>query len=221
MRLIKLAPSQRVKGRWLLYLEDGSLLRVGENEVLDFGLYAGMDLTGERLAELTASAARSALREKALAALSVRPMSRKELIGKLTAKPRRTKEGTEPPAVDPAAAEETADWLEDLGYLNDEAYASTVVRHYAAKGYGERKLRDELYRRGVPRGYWEAALEEIQDPADEIDRFVRKKLAGEDPNDRKALKRASDALARRGYRWEDIRDALERWRTEAEDSGSS
>ena len=213
MKLIKLAPSQRVKGRWLLYLEDGSLLRVGENEVLGFGLYAGMDLTGERLAELTASAARSALREKALAALAARPMSRKELIGKLTAKPRRTKEGTDPPAVDPAAAEEAADWLEDLGYLNDEAYASTVVRHYAGKGYGERKLRDELYRRGVPRDLWTDALEQAEDPSGAIDAFVAKKLAGKTP-DQQELKKVSDALARRGYRWPDISDALRRYGAE-------
>ena len=52
MKLLKLAPSQRVQGRWLLHLEDGSLLRVGENEVVSFGLYAGMELSGERLEEL-------------------------------------------------------------------------------------------------------------------------------------------------------------------------
>ena len=36
--------------------------------------------------------------------------------------------------------------------------ARMVVRHYAAKGYGPRKIRDELYRRGVPREFWEDAM---------------------------------------------------------------
>ena len=42
-----LKPSQRVQGRWLAQLEDGSLLRLGENEVLNFSLYAGRELTDE------------------------------------------------------------------------------------------------------------------------------------------------------------------------------
>ena len=37
-----------------------------------------------------------------------------------------------------------------LGLLNDRAYAETLVRHYAAKGYGPYRLREELRRRGVP-----------------------------------------------------------------------
>ena len=49
--------------------------------------------------------------------------------------------------------------LEELGFLNDASYAEQVVRHYSAKGYGLRKLRDELYRRGVPRELWDEALD--------------------------------------------------------------
>ena len=49
MKLLKLTPSQRVQGRWLLHLEDGSLLRVGEGEVVSFGLYSGMELPAETL----------------------------------------------------------------------------------------------------------------------------------------------------------------------------
>ena len=92
-----------------------------------------------------------------------------------------------------------------------------MVRHYSAAGYGAGKLRDELYRRGVPRDLWEEALEEAADPEEEIDRLIRKKMQGADPRDRKALKRASDALARRGYRWEEIKEGLRRYGAETED----
>ena len=70
------------------------------------------------------------------------------------------------------------DRLEELGILNDAQYAEMIVRHYSAKGCGERKLRDELYRRGVPRDCWEEALAEAQDPEDEIDQFIRRKMRG-------------------------------------------
>lgn len=213
MRLIKLAPSQRVEGRWLVQLESGELLRVGENEVVSFALCSGKELSEEEVDALRAAGRASAVKEKALSLLSARPMSRKELIDKLTARPRnREKE----PLTDQAGAEAVADRLEELGYLNDGAYASMVVRHYSAKGYGRRRLQEELYRHGVPRDYWEEALAEAAPPEDGVDAFLRKKLKPSDLEDRKALKRITDALARRGYRWDEIQDGLRRYGAELE-----
>lgn len=199
MTISKLAPSKRVEGRWLAFLEDGTILRIGENEVLDFALYAGKELDEAETARLLDSARRSGLRERALELLSRKPLSRRELE-------RRLQEWE-------AGEEEAAaicDRMEELGYLNDADYAARVARHYSAKGYGERKLRDELYRRGVPRQLWDDALAQVQDPGEAIDAFVQKKLAGRPP-DRKELKKVSDALARRGYSWSDISAALERY----------
>ena len=214
MRLIKLAPSQRVEGRWLVQLESGELLRVGENEVVSFALYSGKELSEEEVDALRAAGRASAVKEKALSLLlSARPMSRKGLIDELTARPRnREKE----PLTGQAGAEAVADRLEELGYLNDGAYASMVVRHYSAKGYGRRRLQEELYRHGVPRDYWEEALAEAAPPEDGVDAFLRKKLKPGDLEDRKALKRITDALARRGYRWDEIQDGLRRYGAELE-----
>lgn len=206
MRISKLEPSKHKKGRFLVHLEDGTLLRVGENELVAFSLYSGLDLDQETRARLESAAHQSGLRDKALNALTARLMSRRELLDKL-----REKEATE------AEAEEIADWLERLGLLNDEEYAKSLVRHYTAKGYGPYKIKDELYRRGVPKDCWDAALEEAEDPAEAIDAFVRQKLRGAAP-DRKELKKVSDALARRGYRWSDINAALRRYGAEIEDS---
>ena len=205
MRIEELKPSKRVQGRWLAVLEDGSVLRVGEGEVIDFALYAGKELADGEAQGLVAAARRSGLKEKALDLLTRKPMSRKELERKLQEWE--------------AGEEETASIcarMEELGFLNDGAYAVQVVRHYSAKGCGEHKLRDELYRRGVPRELWDEALSQAADPADAIDAFVRKKLAGKEP-DRKELKKVSDALMRRGYGWEDISAALSRFGAAAED----
>lgn len=213
MRISKLEPSQRVKGRWLVWLDDGSLLRVSENEVVSFALYAGMELTDDSFDSLTAAAGVSAVRSKALDLISARPLSRRELIQKLTAQPRdREKQ----PLATPEQAEEAADWLERLGYLNDAEYAKTVARHYSAKGYGDRKVRDELFHRGVPRVLWDAALEEAQSPEDGVDAFLHSRLKGSTP-DARELKRVSDALARRGYRWDEIKEGLRRYGAEIEE----
>ena len=205
MTISKLAPSKRVEGRWLAFLEDGTILRLGENEVIQFALYAGKELDEAEAAALLDSARRSGLKEKALELLSRKPQSRKELERKL----REWEAGEEESAA-------ICDRLEELGYLNDAAYAAQIVRHYSARGFGERKLRDELYRRGVPRDLWDEALEQAEDPADAIDEFVAKKLAGKTP-DRKELKKVSDALARRGYSWNDISAALSRYGAECDE----
>ena len=185
-----LKPSRRVEGRWLAVLEDGSILRLGEGEVVDFALYAGKELSEGEAEALTQAARRSGLRQKALNLLTSKPMSRRELEQKL-----RSWEAGE----EEAAA--IADRMEELGFLNDAAYAAQVVRYYSAKGYGERKLRDELYRRGIPRELWDEALEGAADPSAAIEEFLRKKWRGTLPDDPRELKKASDALARRGYSW--------------------
>jgi len=213
MKIIKLTPSQHKEGRWLVWLESGDLLRVSQNEVADFGLYQGMELDAETLARLESAAETSAMKNKALDALSARPMSRRELVNKLTSKPRRSHLEEDPALSDDAAmhtrAESVADRLEELGLLNDESYAVQVAKHYAAKGYGPHKVKDELFRRGVPREYWDTALENLDDPAPFLDSFLEKKLGGKG-SDRAELKRAADALARRGFFWEDVSAALAR-----------
>ena len=205
MVIQELKPSKRVEGRWLAVLEDGTILRIGEGEVIDFALYAGKELTEEEAQSLQDCARRSALREKTLELLTRKPQSRRELERKL-----KEWEASE------TEAAALCDRMEELGYLNDAAYAATVVRHYSGKGFGEKKLRDELYRRGVPRDLWDGALEQSADPTDAIDAFVAKKLAGRSP-DRKELEKVSAALARRGFSWGDIRDALSRYGAETDD----
>ena len=186
MTIVKLEPSKRVDERWLCWLEDGSIIRVTENEVVAFALYAGMEVSDELYDRLTEAAGRSTVRAKAVDYISHRPMSRKDNA------------------------------LLRGGYIHDGAYAKTVARHYSAKGYGDRKVKDEMFRRGIPRRFWEAALAEAQPAESGVDAFLQKRFKGQAP-DRKELKRAADALARRGYNWSEIREGLNRYGAEIEE----
>ena len=231
MKIEKLAPFRHKQGRWLAWLDDASIVRVGEGDVVSLGLYPGKELTGAEDEALCAAGERFRLMERAVALLAQRPMSRKELLDKLCAPPRQKREkypydklddGPDPALLEARRkalrerAEEVADRLTELGLLNDEEYARMVVRHYAAKGCGPRKLRDELYRRGVPREFWEDALEERAPDGDQVLELARRKLREKGPT-RENLKKVSDYLARRGYGWEEISAALERIRAEWED----
>ena len=235
MKIERLEPSKHKQGRWLVWFDDGSLVRAGEGDVVSQSLYAGKELTAEEVAALERCAEQSRLYQRAVDLLAMRPMSRKELLDRLCAPPRpkrsrdprkwEEQERTEEFDRDIAQAraeelreqaEAAADRLEELGLLNDGEYARMVVRHYAAKGYGARRIRDELYRRGAPRELWNVALEELKDCESPVEKLARQKLREAEPT-RENLKKVSDYLARRGFGWEEISAALDRVREEAED----
>ena len=208
MKIASLLPSQKVKGRWLLTFEDGSKLKITDREMVDFSLYAGLDVPEGALEQLKDAAGESQARRRAANILSARPLSRRELEKRLVEK-----------GETPAHAAAACDYMEHLGYLNDEQYAKQLAQHYVNRGYGPRKIKDELYRRGVPREFWDGALEDLEENFEAIDRFVESKLKRIESPDRKDIKKVSDALMRRGYSWSDISAALRRYTDSIDDWG--
>ena len=199
MRLDSLKPSQHKKGRFLLTLEDGTLLRVTEDEMLRFRLREGQELDSEMLKAIRKSADASNTKQRAANMIASRPLSRKELTKRLVQK-----------GSDASDAEAAVDWLEELGAVDDEAYAATLVRHYASRGYGAARIREEMHRRGVPRDKWEEALARMPDSEETLDALIQKKCKG-DLADPKERKRVCDALLRRGFSWSEVRAALGRY----------
>ncbi len=202
MRIEVLKPSQRVKGRFLLHMEDGNILRVGEREILEYSLYSGKELSQDEIVELLKSAHAGGLKDKALNLLTRKPQSRRELERKM-----REWEAS------PEEIAEICDRLEELKFLDDEAHARRIVQHYSRKGYGLQKLRAELSGRGIPREYWEEALNLVENTDSAIDEFILKKLKNQ-PADPKSLKKVSDALMRRGFSWSEVREGLNRYQSE-------
>ena len=147
------------------------------------------------------------VRQTAMAILNRTAMSRHSLLEKLTRR-----------GVEPALAAETADWLEQIGALNDAQYAEDLVRHYIQKGFGARRIREELRKRGLDSETAEAALAGAESSAVVIDRFVQRQLKGGKPS-REELLRIAGALQRRGHAWAEIRAALDRYQVFLEDEG--
>lgn len=201
-RIERVEPSKHIKGRYLVFLDTGTLLKVGEQELLDFGLRPGQTLEGEELNRLISSSQDTAAKARAAKMIGARPLSKKELVNRLVTKG----EGA-------ASAQRAADWLEDLGAVNDAEYAKTVVRHYDRMGYGPQKLRDELYRRKVPREYWEAAMEEARPQEEAVELFLAAKFRHREVTEQE-LQRQANALRRRGFGWEAIRTGLSRYEAE-------
>ena len=181
-----------------MYLEGGDLLRLTGDALLRFGLQVGMDLSTEVVVELKKAERRYQVRSRGAHMASSRMLSKKELTDRLS---RRGATADE--------AAETADWLEDLGAVNDEAYAAAIVRHYSRMGYGKLRIRQELQRRGIDRALWDEAMEQAGDSAEIIETLLQSRLKGRTPDGDEGRK-LSAMLQRRGFTWQEIRPVLGR-----------
>lgn len=129
--------------------------------------------------------------------LSYRGLSAKALREKLMQK------GHTEDAADYALA-----WLTERGLLDDGRFAEEIVRSCMRRGYGELRIRQELYKRGIDREAADAAMETTYAPDTRaVYALLDKKLKG-DTSDPKAVQRAIAYVQRRGYQWGEIRRAL-------------
>ena len=199
MKIDRLERSKHVCGRILVFLEDGSLLKVTEQELLDFGLRSGDELNSQTLERLKSAASGSDTKAKAAALIGRRAMSHRDLEQKLAEK-----------GASQTEARYAAEWLEAIGALNDAEYAALLVRHCANLGYGPGRYRDEFYRHGIHRDLWEEAMDAAPDPAELIGAYLRDRFR-KGPPDERERRRAADALARRGFGWSDVKAGLAKW----------
>ena len=137
-------------------------------------------------------------KKRALKMLERRDLSEKELTDRLIEKGEPQED-----------AQAVVAWLTRLGVVDDVRYAGLIVRHYAAKGYGQRRIREELYRRGIPRELWDEALEQMPQADEKLDALLQARLRGGQPG-RDELRKAAGALARRGFSHEESTAAIAR-----------
>ena len=146
-----------------------------------------------------------AARKKALSLLERRDYGSAELAAKLVEK-----------GASPSDAEAAVARMVEYGFVNDENYAAMVARHYAAKGCGPARIREELRRRRLDRELWDAALDAAPENSEAAYTLFAAKMRG--GCDKDAVRKASAALVRRGFSWEDVRAAAERYLSEMENT---
>ncbi len=195
MRIESLKTTPDRAGRYWVQFEDGTKMGLYRQTVEDFGLYPGMELSEQELLKLKQSAGKMSARMRAVRIVSASSVSRQDLEQRLVRK-----------GEDPLQAREAVDWMEELHLVDDRNTAEQVVHSCIAKGYGLQRARQALYEKRIPKEYWEEALADYPDQEDKILSFLRSRLDG-DATDRD-VKRAVDALLRRGHSYSAIREAL-------------
>ena len=166
-------------------------------------------LSDAALEELCAVSARRRAESKAVFLLAKRDLSRHELEQKLCRdKGRYHAENRE-------AARVAAAHMEQLGYINDEAYARRLAEQFVrVKLYPKRRVTDELIRRGIDREIARTAAAETEADETELALAFLSKKRYTVPMTTHELQRVAGALTRYGYSAEAVRRALSLWREE-------
>ncbi len=195
MRIESLKTTPDRAGRFPVTFSDGSTMRLYRQTVEDFALYTGKELSEEEMAALRTAAGQMSAKMRAVRIVSASSVSRRDLQDRLVRK-----------GEDPEQAKEAVAWMEELRLVDDRNTAESVVRSCIARGYGLQRAKQALYEKRIPKEYWSEALEDYPDQLDAILKFLRSRLDAD--SDEKEIKKATDALLRRGHSYGTIRQAL-------------
>lgn len=195
MRIDSIAAKADGAGRHRVQFSDGTTMRLYRQTVEDLALFAGMELTDEEMAQLREAAGKMSAKMRAVRIVAASNVSRKDLEQRLIRKGEK-----------PEQAREAVAWMEDLDLVDDARTAEQIVSQCVRKGYGLARAKQALYEKRIPKEYWEETLADFPDQQEHILTYLRSKLQGE--WNEKDLKRAVDALLRRGHNYTQIRQAL-------------
>ena len=199
---LKTAPDRA--GRYWVTFDDGSRIGLYRQTVEDFALYSGKELDEQETEALRTAAGQMSAKMRAVRIVSAASVSRRDLEARLVRK-----------GEDPKQAKEAVAWMEELHLVDDRATAEQVVSSCISKGYGLMRAKQALYEKRIPKEYWDEALADYPDQTEKITAFLKSRLVAD--SDEKQVRRAVDALIRRGHSYGTIRRALDALSFDTED----
>ena len=204
MKVESLKTSPDRAGRYWVTFDDGSKMGLYRQTVEDFALYSGKELDEQDMEALRTAAGQMSAKMRAVRIVSASSVSRRDLEARLVRK-----------GEDPQQAKEAVAWMEDLHLVDDRATAEQVVSSCISKGYGLARAKQALYEKRIPKEYWDEALADYPDQTEKITAFLKSRLDAD--SDEKQVRRAVDALIRRGHSYGTIRRALDALSFDTED----
>lgn len=186
------------RGRMVALISGGQeVLRLDADIALDEHVRCGREYSQQELERLSSLSDKQRAKRRAYYLLAYRDHSRAELERKL----KRT--------ASEEAAQEAVEKMEQLRLLDDEGYARSLAqRLYGYKLYGARRVLQELIQKGIPKELAVRVTDELEpDPHEQLSVLLSGKFS-RSLSDEKGRKRTVAALARYGYSWSDIREAM-------------
>lgn len=207
MKLTAISPQVRDKERLNIFVDGKYRLSLLISQYADSGFRVGDEISEAELAVLESESVFGKVYTRALEYALARPRSVKEMRDYLYRKTRdtRTKNGAIKKGVSETITTRVLERLKDRGYVNDEHFTRWWLENRnVRKGTSLRKLQAELRAKGVETGLIEQLMAAApRDDKEEIQKIITKKRLRYD--DQKLMQ----YLARQGFRYDDIREALE------------
>ena len=191
---VKTSPDRA--GRYAVRFEDGTLLRLYRQTMEDFTPYAGQEMTDGEYGKLLAAASKMSAKMRAVRIVSASSVSKKDLEQRLIHK-----------GENPEDARQAVAWMSDLNLLDDQKTAEQIVRRCISKGYGVARAKQALYEKRIPKSCWDQALEDYPDQSQAILSFLKARLGNS--REERDIRRATDALIRRGHTYQEIHRGLQ------------
>ena len=192
----------RKKSMSALYIDGEFVMNLDSRTLIENRFDVGREIDDDDLYEIIKLSNERRAKEKALWMISYRDHSKKELKDKIS----RT--------CDEDSAQKAVERMEELGLVNDENYARRYAQQLLfTKHMSKNGAFQSLVQKGIDKELASRILDEITvDSREHIRAVIDKKY--KNINDEKIKRRASAALQRLGYRWDEIRSVFEEYTEE-------
>jgi len=163
MRITKIERQKKRASRKSIFIDGNFAFGVSDDVLLKFALHEGAELDEEAVERIAEAENEASAQQKALRLLGIRPRSKKEIRDYLIKKD-----------FSAGLAERIIGKLESLRMLDDLAFARMVCRDLLAKKpSGEKMLRQQLVKKGVPAATVENVLQEFSTPEGEFEMALK------------------------------------------------
>jgi len=201
---------KKKKDRFNIFVDGKFRFGLDAETLVKSGLKIGQEISEKEIEKLVFENETNKLTEKALHFLSFRPRSESEVRKRLKSKTLHSSFFIH------YSSDEVIDTVvqrvKRLGYINDEEFTRWwVEQRQTHRPRGARLIKSELYQKGITQEIIEKVLPE--DEEGEIEQALKaakKKLRSYDLKSRESRQKMSQYLARRGFDWETIKEALSR-----------
>ncbi len=194
MKIESIKVGRHDKEKLVIRCEGGEYISARVDDA--YNLRVGDDISPEEAEKLNLAFSKTLAKKSAARTLAKRSVSRGELSKKLRQKGFSEEE-----------SKDAVDWFSERGFIDDEAYARSCVEYYKARGYGSMRIKEELYRREIPREISEKAMSDLGSFESELLQLIEKKTHGK-ALDNAQKKKLVAYLIRRGFKYDEIQTAL-------------
>lgn len=192
---------EEARGRVTIYVDGVAFLKLKKKEFDELPLETGADLDEEDYLNRLCARQFKPAYEAALNLLTARDMTAHDLMSALRRR-----------GYLQAVAESVCQRLIENRLIDDSRYAQRYVELRQDTAVGRYAMKRKLRAKGIDENIAEEALEVLDDEsqlatAKELARKLVRRYANEEPYARKS--KISQAVARRGYSWDIVREAVE------------